>query len=113
MPCAIRDIRKFSLRIRSSQQLLRGNDGMIFSQFAKDLVNPHLLGSETKGDESMTSVTSDQQLAYEMAKHYSDPLGFVLAAYPWGDEGTLLENDEGPDANQKQFLLDLGAEVKA
>ena len=32
----------------------------------------------------MTSVTSDQQLAYEMSKYYEDPLGFVLAAYTWG-----------------------------
>src|SRR5450631_3266735 len=61
----------------------------------------------------MTSITSNSQLAYEMAKYYADPLGFVLMAYPWGEKGTPLENEEGPDANQKQFLIDLGAEVKA
>ena len=34
-------------------------------------------------------------------------------AYPWGEKGTPLEHEEGPDANQRQFLIDLGAEVKA
>ena len=48
-----------------------------------------------------------------MAKYYADPLGFVLMAYPWGEKGRPLENEEGPDANQRQFLIDLGAEVKA
>ena len=60
----------------------------------------------------MTSVTSDQQLAYEMAKYYDDPLGFVMATYRWGEKGTPLENEEGPDANQKQFLIELGALVQ-
>ena len=61
----------------------------------------------------MTYSTADIELAEEMAKYYADPLGFVLMAYPWGEKGTPLENEEGPDANQRQFLIDLGAEVKA
>jgi hypothetical protein len=55
---------------------------------------------------------SDVQLANEMAKYYADPLGFVLAAYPWGQKGTPLQNEDGPDANQRQFLIDLGNEVR-
>ena len=61
----------------------------------------------------MTSSTADIELAQEVAKYYADPLGFVLFAYPWREKGTPLENEEGPDANQRQFLIDLGKEVKA
>ncbi len=57
--------------------------------------------------------TTNMQLANEMAKYYADPLGFVLVAYPWGEKGGPLENEEGPDTNQEQFLIDLGAEVEA
>ena len=53
------------------------------------------------------------QLANEMARYYADPLGFVLAAYPWGQKGTPLENEDGPDADQRQFLSDLGKGVRA
>ena len=58
-------------------------------------------------------MTSDLQLANEIAKYYADPLGFVLMAYAWGEKGSPLENEEGPDANQEQFLIDLGAAVEA
>jgi hypothetical protein len=61
----------------------------------------------------MKHVSSDQQLALEVAKHYADPLGFVLMAFPWGEKGTPLEHEEGPDENQRQFLIALGAQVKA
>ena len=62
----------------------------------------------------MTSLmTSNMQLAKELAKYYADPLGFVRLAYPWGEKGSPLENEEGPDANHEQFLIDLGAEVVA
>jgi hypothetical protein len=61
----------------------------------------------------MKLLNSDVQLANEMAKYYADPLGFVLAAYPWGQKGTPLENEDGPDANQRQFLSDLGKDVSA
>jgi hypothetical protein len=31
--------------------------------------------------------------------------------YPWKQPGTELEHEQGPDENQKQFLIDLGREV--
>ena len=46
-----------------------------------------------------------------MKQFYADPLGFVLFAYPWGEPGTELEHEAGPDEYQKQFLEDLGREV--
>lgn len=56
-------------------------------------------------------VSVDLQLADELANFYADPLGFVKFAYPWGEAGPL-ENEEGPDVNQIEFLTALGEEVK-
>ena len=50
-------------------------------------------------------------LAKDISRFYDDPLGFVKYAYPWGQPG-LLEHHDGPDVWQREFLLDLGAEVK-
>lgn len=57
-------------------------------------------------------LTPDLMLADEVSRFYADPLGFVLFAFPWGEEGEL-ENETGPDDNQKEFLNSLGEEVKA
>lgn len=56
--------------------------------------------------------TPDVLLAEEVARYYADPLGFVLFAYPWGELGTPLEHESGPDDNQKEFLISLAAEVR-
>jgi hypothetical protein len=63
--------------------------------------------------ELITSVPRDMQLAREIALFYDNPIGFVLYAFPWGEQGTPLENVEGPDPNQWKFLTNLGAEVRA
>lgn len=42
----------------------------------------------------------------------NDPLNFVLAAYPWGQPGPLADF-HGPDVWQRQFLLDVGREVRS
>ncbi len=51
-------------------------------------------------------------LAELVREYYDDPLGFVRHCYPWGEPGEL-ENESGPDANQTEFLVALGNEVKA
>lgn len=51
-------------------------------------------------------------LADEVSMYYDDPLGFVLFAFPWGEPGTL-EQEPGPDNNQREFLESLAKEVKA
>lgn len=58
-------------------------------------------------------VEAAAKLADELARYYADPLGFVTIAYPWGEKGTDLELEPGPDANQEAFLRDLGAAVEA
>jgi len=47
-------------------------------------------------------------LIEELASFSSDPYGFVLFAFPWGEEGTELEFNEGPDEWQTKVLIDLG-----
>src|ERR1051325_7510406 len=59
------------------------------------------------------AATPEDQLADAVAEYYADPLGFVLLAYPWGEPGTPLENESGPDDWQREFLEDLGRKVRA
>ncbi len=54
----------------------------------------------------------DLELADFIGQFYYDPLGFVRAAYPWGEPDTPLANETGPDENQREFLTSLGEEVK-
>jgi hypothetical protein len=57
----------------------------------------------------MTARTDlDLELADEIKRFYAVPLVFVEFAYPWGEPGTELEHEAGPDDNQRQFLIDLG-----
>jgi hypothetical protein len=64
-------------------------------------------------DQSEAAKINDR-LAEEIAGFYTDPLGFVLFAYPWGQAGTSLENyPDGPDVWQRAALEDLGRQVRA
>lgn len=49
------------------------------------------------------------ELAEFISNFYADPLGYVMAAFPWG-EGALA-GQSGPDVWQREFLLHLGSEV--
>lgn len=49
-------------------------------------------------------------LIEELAGFSSDPLGFVLFAFPWGEEGELA-NAAGPEPWQEELLIDLGRGV--
>lgn len=59
-----------------------------------------------------TIAETDLELADFIGQFFNDPLGFTLAAYPWGEPGPL-EKETGPDDNQREFLLSLGKEVAA
>lgn len=54
----------------------------------------------------------DEALATFLERCWGDPLAFVLGAYPWGQEGTSLEHETGPDTWQEEFLVNLGNEVR-
>ncbi len=60
-----------------------------------------------------SATTADIELAEFVGQFYADPLGFVQACYPWGEPGTPLEHETGPDDNQREFLTSLGNEVAA
>lgn len=66
----------------------------------------------------MLSITKEEQLAEFIAGFYSDPYGFVMAAYPWGDPAlpdgspNPLKDEPGPEEWQKEELLLLGEFIK-
>ncbi len=43
-----------------------------------------------------------------MGSFFYDPLGFVRTVYPWGKEGTLLAEYDGPDEWQCDILREIG-----
>ena len=47
-----------------------------------------------------------------IAEFYDDPLGYVMFAFPWGEDGTPLHDEDGPDVWQREFLTDLGDGVR-
>src|SRR5574341_979289 len=53
------------------------------------------------------------ELYDSLAKYASDPLGFVLWAFPWGEKGTSLEDQVGPEPWQVQQLERIGERVRA
>lgn len=57
------------------------------------------------------STPYEQLLHEEVARYYADPLGFVMAMFPWGEPGPL-ERHEGPDAWQREGLIWLGEEIE-
>jgi len=60
-------------------------------------------------DDHIPETDAELQLAEAIAEYYDDPLGFVEFAFPWGEEGTFLEEyPDGPDKWQREFLTLLG-----
>lgn len=59
-----------------------------------------------------TSPNYEALLHEEVARYYADPLGFVLAMYPWGEPGPL-EAHKGPDSWQREALDWIGEQVTA
>src|SRR4051812_46772411 len=56
---------------------------------------------------------AEAQLTDAIAECYADPVKFVIFAYPWGVKGTALEKfPTGPDKWQRDFLRDVGEQVK-
>ena len=52
-------------------------------------------------------------LAETIGGFYDDPLGFVLFSFPWGQSGTELENEKGPDVWQAQQLLRIQSAIQS
>jgi len=52
-------------------------------------------------------IDQEKKLVDHISKFAWDPLGFVYYAYPWGEKGTILEHEDGPDTWQAEVLTEL------
>lgn len=50
-------------------------------------------------------------LAVEIGAYSHDPLGFVLFAFPWGEAGTVVEKETGPEPWQRDVLRQIGSSL--
>jgi hypothetical protein len=48
---------------------------------------------------------SDDELLFDLASFEHDPLGFVMWAFPWGEENTVLHKAFGPEPWQRTILM--------
>lgn len=53
------------------------------------------------------------EMVEAIAEFYDDPLGFVYFVFPWGEDGTELHDQTGPDEWQEEFLSKLREAVRA
>jgi hypothetical protein len=52
------------------------------------------------------------KVAERIGTYTYDPLGFVMFAYPWGQEGSKLAHRTGPEDWQREFLATLGQHMR-
>ncbi len=55
----------------------------------------------------------DRQLERALGPLRRDPLGYVLYAFPWGQAGTPLADDSGPEPWQRELLQQLGQGLRS
>jgi hypothetical protein len=53
------------------------------------------------------SANNEAELVRDMSRFARDPLSWVRYAFPWGEPGTPLERETGPDAWQTEVLGDI------
>lgn len=53
-----------------------------------------------------------EEILDNLAKYELDPLGFVLWAFPWGEPGTTLEHETGPEQWQHDMLERIGQRLR-
>lgn len=54
-----------------------------------------------------------EQVVDDLSRFTNDPLGFVMWAFPWGEKGTPLEDEGGPDTWQREQLARIGQRLTA
>jgi hypothetical protein len=54
----------------------------------------------------------EQKLIDRVATFRTDPLGFVIFAFPWGEAGTALADASGPWDWQRELLDELGRKLR-
>ncbi len=58
-------------------------------------------------------IDSQTDLTEWLGSVSDDPLAFVRGAFPWGESGTTLESDKGPEDWQKQILESIRESLEA
>ena len=61
---------------------------------------------------ALVSNTALDELFDNLARFQNDPLGFVLWAFPWGEPGTSLEDEDGPEEWQRAQLDRIGRRLR-
>ena len=61
----------------------------------------------------MTPDEAQKELVALVASCHDDPLRFVMMMFPWGEPGGPLENYDGPDTWQREFLEWVGEQTRA
>jgi len=59
-----------------------------------------------------STTAETQSLLIDILSFKSDPLGFVMYAFPWGEKGTALEKYAGPRKWQVEELVRIGEHLK-
>lgn len=49
----------------------------------------------------------ENQLVDDICNFVDDPLGYAMYAFPWGEEGSVLEDSDGPKKWQRKILTDI------
>lgn len=60
----------------------------------------------------MTPTEFKREIVADLGRFTHDPYGFVMWAWPWGEKGTPLEHEEGPDEWQTDQLHSIGARLR-
>jgi hypothetical protein len=60
----------------------------------------------------VTEQDADERLVELVAGFYADPWGFVRAMFPWGEAGTSLHNETGPDEWQAEVLGEISRRIR-
>lgn len=56
------------------------------------------------GTSTKRAVTPEDELIEWLGEVADDPFAFVMGAFPWGEPGTSLEHDRGPENWQREIL---------
>lgn len=69
----------------------------------------------SKGQEAVKFATAEEAeiFAEWIMSFHDDPYDWVLACYPWGEEGTALAKYDGPDEWQTEVLVGLRDQIRA
>lgn len=60
----------------------------------------------------VSEFAGSDELQQAVSRFADDPLGFVMFVFPWGEEGTPLAKEDGPDDWQVRVLSEIGERIR-